>query len=97
MRTSCKKQLIRISILGIASAEFDAPQLIDVNGSAVATLQRADKLTGLDVEGIDFSAVGVVGDEQGIAQRAKIAGSNGEAPRLRQWLAVDELADESAV
>src|SRR5580700_10798561 len=97
VRTSCKKQLIRVSILGISSAEFDSPQLIDANWLPVEVLQRAHKLPGLDVEGINFSTVGVVGDEQRIAERAEIFRSDGETPRLSQWLAVNELADKSTV
>ena len=78
MRTSCKKQLIRISILGVSSAKFDSPQLIDVNGFLVAALQRAHKLSALDVEGINFPTVGIVGDQQRIAQRAEMLGATGQ-------------------
>ncbi len=67
-----------------AIAELNSPELIDTDYVTIYILQRADELAGYGVEGVDGAAIGVVRDEQGVAEFSEILGRDGEAPRLIQ-------------
>ncbi len=65
-----------------------------MNRLAAGVLDRANELSAHGVKGIDSATIGVVGDEQCVAQRSKVLGCHGEAPRLVQRRALNELLQE---
>src|SRR5450631_1501064 len=77
-----KEELVFSAAVGIASAELDAPELIDVDGFAVRVFDRPDKLSTPNVVSVDGAAIGIVRDQQSIAERSEVLVRHGESPRL---------------
>ena len=75
-----------------SAAELDSPKLIDHNVLAVRVPDRPHELSGYAIEGVDGAAVGVIRDQQSVAEGPKILGRNGETPRLVQRLRLAPVA-----
>src|ERR1019366_799718 len=97
VRTGGEEELVGAAVVCRTSAEFNSPQLVDADRLAIGVLQRAYKLAGDGIEGVDGAGVGVVRDQQSVAQLSKIPGRDGKAPGLVQWLALRELPHECPV
>ena len=68
-------------------AEVDCPKLRNDDGIARGVTNRANKIAGDGVERVDGSGIGVIGDQQRVAEWTEIAGRSGEAPGLVQMAA----------
>ena len=77
--------------------KLNCPELVYVDHVAIVVLQGANELAGNGIEGIDGAGVGIVRNEQGVAEFSEILGSDGETPRLIQRRAVGELLQEVAI
>jgi len=82
VRTRGEKQLVFGAVVGGSAAKVDRPELINMDDLAFGVLHCADKLARDAIEGVDRAAVGIVGDQEGVAQRSKIIRSGGKTPGL---------------
>src|SRR6202022_4699900 len=57
----------------------------------------SNESTGRQVETVDGAGVGVVADQQGVAEGAEVRGGNGESPGLVEGRARDEGFHEGAI
>src|ERR1700733_11882807 len=80
-----------------ATAEFDAPELVDVQHAAIDVLHRADELAGHGIEGVNGALGKIVGVEQSVPERPEVIGSEGETPSLIQHAAAGELFQKRSV
>src|SRR5450631_79750 len=97
VRTGGEKELVGAAVVGRASPEFNSPELVDDNVLAVCIPDRANKLAGEQVKRVDGTVIGVVRDQQSVAQLSKIPRRYGEAPRLVQGFALRECSNERSV
>src|ERR1700730_11769703 len=97
VRTGGEEKLVLRAIVGRSSTKFNSPKLVDVNRFAVGILDGAHELPRYAVEGVDSGGVGVVRDQERIAQWSKIPGGDGEAPGLVQRRAMCHLPQECSV
>ena len=72
------------------STEINRPELVDVDHRAPHVFHGAHERTCLRIECIDGAFIGVIRDQQSVAQRPKIPRRHGESPRLVQRPAMDE-------
>src|ERR1700730_7126827 len=84
IRTGGEEQVIAGAVVCRSSTKLNSPKLVDVNRFAVGVLDGAHELPRYAVESVDSAGVGVVRDQQRIAQRSKILGGEGGAPGLVQ-------------
>src|ERR1035438_9157146 len=96
-RTGGEEELVLGAAVGIASAELDAPELIDMDGFAVRVFDRPDKLPTLNVVAVDGAAICIVRDQQSVAERSEVLGRHGKSPWLGQGIAGHELAHKGSV
>src|ERR1700738_999060 len=82
VRTGSEEKLVDHTIVCRSSTKFNPPKLVDVNRFPAGVLDGADELPRYAVEGVDSAGIGVVRDQERIAQWSKIPGGDGEAPRL---------------
>jgi hypothetical protein len=95
--TSGKEKLILKPVVGSASAKLDPPKLVDTDHLALRIFYRADKLSGDEIEAVDRAAVGIVRNQQSVAERPEILGRDGKSPRLVQGPAMRECANKGPV
>src|SRR2546430_2635137 len=81
-RTSRKKELIRLAIGCASPAKLNAPQSVDEDRITQGIPHRVHELPGGEIEAVDRSPSGIVGDQQRIAQWPKVRGSHRETPWL---------------
>ncbi len=80
-RTCGEEELIGGAIVGCSAAKVDSPELVDKNRPADSIADGTHKVAVHRVERVNRAEIRVVGNEQGIAERAKIARCQGKAPR----------------
>src|SRR5713101_455804 len=97
VRTRGEKELVGPAVVRRSSTEFNPPELVDDAVLAVRVPDRADKLAIEEIKGIDGAVVGVVRNQQSVAQLAKVRGGDGEAPGLVQGRTRRELPHECPV
>lgn len=61
--TGGKEELIRPAVVCRSSAEFNPPELVDDDILAVCVPDRAHKLAGDEIKGVDSAVVGIVRDQ----------------------------------
>src|SRR5579863_594308 len=97
-RTRSPEELVLLPVQRGASAKLNAPDLIDIDRFAVGAGHRANEFSGMDIEAIDVaSAIEVVGNQQGVAERTEIAGCKRHSPWLVQWSAFGKMFHENAI
>src|SRR6202022_4474162 len=96
-RTGSEEKLVGRAIVCRSSTKFNSPKLVDENRFAVGVLDGAHELSRYAVEGVDSAGVGVVRDQQRVAQWSKIPGGDGEAPGLVQRRAMCHLLQECSI
>lgn len=84
MRAGGEEELIGFAVGSGATSELNSPEFIDGDYFSICVFDCADELSRRQVEGVDGTAAGVVGDEQGVAELAEILGGDGETPRIAQ-------------
>src|ERR1700683_3860065 len=84
------------TVVGRASAKFNSPNAVDADGLAEMANQ-VDELAGLEVEGIDGSDSGVIGDKQCSAQRTEGRRRDRKTPGLVEDTARGEALHELAL
>ena len=94
--TGSEEKLVARAIVCCSPTKFNSPKLVDVNRFAIGVLDGAHELPRYPVEGVDSAGVGVVRDQERIAQWSKIPGGDGEAPGLIQH-AMCHLLQECSV
>jgi hypothetical protein len=82
VRTGSEEKLVGRAIVWRSSTKFNPPKLVDVNRFTAGVLDGADELPRYAVEGVDSAGVGVVRDQERVAQGTKIPGRDGQAPGL---------------
>src|SRR3984957_86855 len=92
-----EEQLVDGAILASAVAKFKSPELVDADFSAFGVFQFADIFPGYGVEGVNASEVGVVADDQGVAELAEILGSDSQAPGLVQRRTLGQALQHGSV
>src|SRR5271155_672080 len=97
VRASGEVKLIEGPVFAQPVAKFDAPELVDLDHVAIGVFHGAEKLAGDGVKAVDGAAVGVVRDQQGVAEYAEVFGRDGEPPRLVQRRAAHKLLQERSV
>ena len=95
--TGSEEKLVARAIVCCSPTKFNSPKLVDVNRFAIGVLDGAHELPRYAVEGVDSAGVGVVRDQERIAQWSKIPGGDGEAPGLIQRHAMCHLLQECSV
>ena len=88
---SGEEKLVGGTIGSETITKLNCPELVYVDHVAIVVPQGANELAGNGIEGIDGAGVGVIRDEQSVAEFSEILGSDGETPRLIQRRAVGEL------
>src|SRR6266851_587899 len=83
VRTGGKEELIGLAAIA-AVAELDGPELVDDDRLAGGIAQGAEERAGAGIERVDAAVGNVVGDEQRVAERAKIGGSHRQTPGRMQ-------------
>src|SRR5580704_1795577 len=94
VRAGCEEELIGPAVGSGATSELNSPKFIDGDYFSICVFNCADELSRRQVEGVDGSAAGVVGDEQRVAELAEILGGDSETPGIAQRCAFCELPDE---
>ena len=61
-------------------AELQCPNLIDLDSFAIRVAKRTDELTRFRIERVDPASGSVVADQNRVAHRAEISGSQRDAP-----------------
>src|ERR1019366_1208147 len=71
VRTGGEEELVCPAVVCRSSAELNPPELVDDDVQAVRVPDRAYKLAGDEIEGVDGAVVRVVRDQQSVAQLSK--------------------------
>ena len=97
LRTGRKEELVRPAVFGRSAPELNSPKLVDRDDLAGRVLNRADVLASHGIEAVDVAVVGVVRDQQGVAERTEIAGRDRHPPRLVQVRTLGQPLHERTV
>src|SRR5277367_182969 len=89
-------ELILLSVGCGPASELDCPKLVDGDRLLRRVCDRPHKLSGLEIKAVDRAGVGVVGNQQGLAQRPEILRSHSESPWLVERFPVGKLFHECA-
>src|SRR4030088_196836 len=82
LRSGGVEELVGLAVGRSATTEFDSPELVDLDGLAHSIDYGSNEGAGRKGEAVDGTGVGVVADQQGVAERAEVRGGDGEPPRL---------------
>jgi len=97
VRAGGKEELVGPAVACRSSTEFNPPELVNDDVLAVHVPDRADKLAREETKGIDGAIVGVVRNQQSVAQLSKVRGRDSDSPGLVQWRTLHELPHELPV
>src|ERR1700722_13705911 len=92
-----EEQLVYGAILAGAVAKFKSPELVDADFRTFGVFQLADGFSGYGIEGVNAADVGIVTNDQGVAELAKILGSDGQTPRLVQRRALGQALQHGSI
>jgi len=76
----CKEELVVCAVRAAILAELQCPNLIDLDSFAIRVAKRTDELTRFRIERVDPASGSVVADQNRVAHRAEISGSQRDAP-----------------
>ena len=80
VRARCKEELVVCAVRAAILAELQCPNLIDLDSFAIRVAKRTDELTRFRIERVDPASGSVVADQNRVAHRAEISGSQRDAP-----------------
>jgi len=75
-----KEELVVCAVRTAILAELQCPNLIDLDSFAIRVAKRTEELTRFRIERVDPASGSVVADQNRVAHRAEISGSQRDAP-----------------
>src|ERR1700687_5299727 len=97
LRSRSIEELVGLAVGRRAATELDPPKLVDHDGLVLSIDYGSNEGSGGQVEAVDGAGVGVVADQQSVAEGAEVRGGNGESPGLVEGCARDEGLHEGAI
>ncbi len=84
LRSGSVEKLVGVAVVRGAATKLDPPELVNFDRFSGGSFHRPNEGAGRHVETIDGAGVGVIADQQRIAERAEVRRRDRESPTLGQ-------------